>query len=64
MVTFDDDTVTIQIDEEELIESIAMLEDMRDFLKLNGGDLRLIWTINTAIDAEKAIYLEHFGGGK
>ena len=62
MIYENDDNVNIEIDEEELLESIALLENMRDFCKkqTEEGVSETVFALQIAIEAMKAFWIEHF----
>ena len=62
MIYENDENVSIEIDEEELLKSIALLGNMRDFCKKQTGEgvSETVFALQTAIETMKAFWIEHF----
>ena len=58
--------IKIDIDGEELIQSVALLMDMRDFFKeqTEDGVSDTVAALNCAVETMLAFASEHFGLGK
>lgn len=65
MMTETGSGVDIRIDEEELVKSIALLKNLRDFCKEENeeGAAETASALQVAIEAMIAFYSEHFGEG-
>lgn len=64
MVTEKNERVEFIIDSEDLIKSIALLEDMRDFCKeqeeISEGKKETTDALTVAVETMQAFWLEHF----
>lgn len=65
MTKTEGDTVTITIEEEDLLQSVALLESMRDFfneqIKVTEGKEETTKALNVAIETMGAFWCEYFG---
>lgn len=66
MIKEDKDTVTICIDSDDLVKSIALLENMRDFCdeQTEEDTTETSAALTVAIETMKAFGFEHFENGE
>lgn len=62
MIIKNDDEVKIQISEEKLIRSMALMKDLRDYCRerTEEGTTETIEALTVAIETMIAFYAEHF----
>lgn len=64
MIKEEDDQTVISVDEDDLVKSIALLTDMRDYCKTlvkERGQADTVEALTVAIETMSAFYCEHFG---
>lgn len=62
MIEEKDGNIVIDISEDKLIQSLAVLQDLIKFLENHKHDDDLMEAVKTAHDASMAFYMEHFQG--
>ena len=64
MITVSEDVVQIDIEENDLIEAVATVKDLLEYLEdteINETQQRLIRDLTTASETMEAFWCEHFG---
>lgn len=65
MITINGEETTIEISDDDLVQAIALLKDLKEFCEgqqeVNEGKEETVKALNTAIETMSAFWIEHFG---